>query len=200
MACRRSRVVLISLAASLLLTIAAGCGNGLQRINPPKINASAAAAQAMAMYDTNKDGKISGDEFRQCASLKAIAKDGTVTSDVLASLFAKWTDSGIGREGANVRILHNGKQLAGAAVRLVPEKFLGTDIQPATGKTDAFGATILSVPTRDPGEPKGVSLGFYRVEITKDGENVPAVYNTETTLSMGVLGDQTGGPTFNLVY
>jgi len=33
---------------------------------------------------------------------------------------------------------------------------------------------------------EGVAPGFYRVEITKTGENIPAKYNTETSFDQEV--------------
>jgi hypothetical protein len=50
-------------------------------------------------------------------------------------------------------------------------------------------------------DPKGIPLGFYRIEVTKDGESIPAKYNTETILGIDVMGAQAGNtPQFNLVY
>jgi hypothetical protein len=42
------------------------------------------------------------------------------------------------------------------------------------------------VPTTGPDDPKGVAPGFYRIEITKAGDNIPAKYNSETTLGQAV--------------
>ena len=39
-----------------------------------------------------------------------------------------------------------------------------------------------SVPVNGPDDVQGVPPGFYRVEITKAGEQIPAKYNTATTL------------------
>jgi len=200
MACRQSRTVSVSLVVSLILLVVAACDNGLKRIVPPSMNSSAAASQAMEMYDQNQDSKISGDEFQKCVALKAIAKDGAVTPDMIADLVAKWTKGPVGRVGVGVQVLHNGKPLRGVTVKLTPEKFLGPNIKAAEATTDNFGGAAISLPTRDPGEPKGVPLGFYRVEIAKDGESIPAKYNAETMLSIAVLGEQTGGVTFNLIY
>jgi hypothetical protein len=69
---------------------------------------------------------------------------------------------------------------------------MGSDLMPATGVTGAAGGVAMSVPTAGPAEPKGVSLGFYRIEITKEGESIPPKYNSETMLGIGVLGDTTG--------
>jgi hypothetical protein len=44
----------------------------------------------------------------------------------------------------------------------------------------------VSAPPRKAGDVPGLSPGFYRVEITKEGENIPAKYNTATTLGLEV--------------
>jgi len=98
-----------------------------------------------------------------------------------------------------VRILRKGKPLANASIKCAPEKFMGTDIATSVATTDASGAAGLSVPTRNPEEPRGVSPGFYRLEVTKDGESIPGKYNTETTLRVAVLDDECE-VSFNLDY
>jgi len=192
--------VLVLVAASLSLTVVAGCFGTMKRISPTKVNAASAAAEAMTMYDANKDGKISGVELDKCPSLKALgrdSKDGAITAEVIEARITQWQASKTGRVPTGVAVLHNGKGLADASVKLVPEKFL-KDIATATGKTDGHGATDVTVPTAVLGEPKGASLGFYRVEITKDGESIPAKYNTETMLGVAVVGETS--VSFNLVY
>jgi hypothetical protein len=194
-----SRLVLFSAASFVSLIVLTGCDGRPGRISPPKVKPETAAANAMTLYDANKDGKISGDEFESCSSLKAIAQNGEVTADLISAQVAKWQQGKLGRVNVSVMIFHNGKPLAGASVRLMPEKFMGSDIASCTATTDARGGTPISVPTKDPGEPQGISPGFYRLEVTKDGENIPAKYNAETTLCLAVLGDVLDR-TFNLLY
>jgi hypothetical protein len=198
MSCSLMRAVLVS--AAFLSLIVAGCSRTPARIKVPKVDAAAAAAEAMAMCDADKDGKISGDEFDQCSSLKAIARNGEVTADMLANLFDLWQKGDIGRVNVGVRIVRNGQPMANASVKLRPEKFMGTDIQPATGTTNANGISAVSVPVAQVGVPRGASLGFYRIEVTKDGESIPAKYNTESVLCLAVLDMINSPPTFNLVY
>jgi len=197
MFCCESRVFWISLTASFCLTVVAGCDRRPKALRPTNVNAATAAAKAMTMYDANKDGNISGDELEKCRSLKAIAKNGEVTAETIAEQISQWQNRGSGRVPVGFLVLHNGKPLAGATVKLVPEVFL-TDLVTAVGETGATGGAPMSVPTSGPAEPKGASLGFYRIEITKEGEDIPAKYNTETTLGLAVLGETNS--TFNLIY
>jgi len=162
------------------------------------------------MYDANKDGKISGAELDKCPALKAAMAqidttgDGAITAAKITARIRAWQESKLGRMSLSCTVQHNGQPLSGAEVKFVPEKFLGENMRPASGKTDQYGMAMLSVPTsgaRD--DPPGVAPGLYRVEITKPGANIPAKYNTETTLGQEVALDAKGmqeGIKFNLKY
>ena len=66
-------------------------------------------------------------------------------------------------------------------MRFVPERFLGGAMKTAVGTTDVHGIARMTTPGGgDVG--RGICPGFYRVEITKDSEKIPARYNIETTL------------------
>jgi hypothetical protein len=65
---------------------------------------------------------------------------------------------------------------------MVPESFLGSEIQTAAGTTDKTGRAMPSVPAYGSDHRPGVAPGFYRIEITKADENIPAKYNTATIL------------------
>ena len=84
------------------------------------------------------------------------------------------------------RVLHNGEPLAGAKAVFAPEKFLGDGLQSGSGTTDRQGIAWISSPYAADPSVKGLSPGFYRIQITKDGERVPARFNVETTLGAEV--------------
>ena len=199
-----------SVAVVVSLALCAGCSRGPSRVRPPSIDASAAGTKAMEMYDANKDGKIAGEELDKCPAMKsAIAQidpSGVkeVTAEKVTARVQAWQASKLGRMSLSCTVTHNGKPLEGAAVNFVPEKFLGENIQTATGKTDANGVAMLSVPVvADSKDPPGVAPGLYRVEITKPGDKIPAKYNTETTLGQEVAIDARGlqeGIKFDLKY
>ena len=92
----------------------------------------------------------------------------------------------MGRATFPVPVTHNGAPLVGAKVRLVPESFLGSALQPGEGTTDERGIAIVSTPPRYAADVPGLSPGFYRVEITKEGDSIPAKYNTATTLGLEI--------------
>lgn len=182
------------------------------RVYGPPFKPAAVAAKALDLYDTNKDGKINGEELDKTPGLKAALKvmatdrEKGVTADQIALRVQKWVDSRIGRVSLSCLVTHNGKPLAGATVKFVPEKFLSDALtETATGVTNQTGMAMLTVPTeRGPdAPPPGLPPGMYRVEITKDGENIPAKYNTNTELGQEVSLENTDlqmGIKFNLKY
>ena len=88
----------------------------------------------------------------------------------------------------------------GAKVTFVYEKFLGVNVA-GTGETGGGSIAQITVPLDSPTDPPGIPLGFYRIQVTMDGENIPAKYNTETTLGMMVDSPTRGaGPSFDLAY
>ncbi len=177
------------LVAAVVVVVNSSCSNHPPAIHAPSIDAEAAGERAIEMYDTNKDGKLSDEELDKCPGLKAAAGKvgGTqgVTAEGITARIEEWQRTKIGRVPAGCRVLHNGVPLKDAEVRLVPEEFLGEGMKVAvaTGKTDEGGSAMVSVPTSGARtDPEGLPPGFYRVEITKAGLDIPAKYNTETVL------------------
>jgi hypothetical protein len=195
------------LAVSFVIT--SGCSRGPSRVCPPPISASAAGAEAITMYDADKDGKIQGAELENSPALKAAINqinttgDGAITANMITERIKVWQNSNLGRMPLCCTILRNGHPLSGAEVRFVPEKFLGSNVKTAQGKTDQSGTAMISIPIIDPSDLPGVAPGLYRVEITKVGENIPAKYNKATVLGQEVALDADrirGGITFTLQY
>ncbi len=200
----------MTLLVVLSVVVAFGCSGKPGRIHPPAINASSAGAEAITMYDTDKDGKISGAELDKCPALKAAmaqidpSGEKAITADMITARIKAWQASKLGRTAVSCTVLHNGRPLPDAEVKFVPEKFLGENLPEASGKTDQSGVAMISIPTGgDRKVPPGVAPGLYRVEITKASEKIPAKYNTETTLGQEVALDAAGireGIKFDLKY
>ena len=66
------------------------------RLMPPAIDAVAAGKSAIAAYDKNGDGVISGDELDKCPAIKSSLKrydndgDGKVTAEAITARIKKW--------------------------------------------------------------------------------------------------------------
>ncbi len=146
------------------------------------------------MYDANKDGKLSGEELDKCPGLKAALPrlgGSEVTADMIAGRIQEWQRTKAGRLPANCVVTRNGAPLEGAEVKFVPEKFLGDNMPTGSAKTDASGMVQVSTPgaAGTAYDPLGLPPGFYRIEITKEGMDIPAKYNTETVLGAEIALD-----------
>jgi EF hand domain-containing protein len=177
-----------------LALLVAGCSRGPSRIEAPKIDASAAGSAAIDAYDTNHDGVISGAELVKCPALKfALSRydtngDGKVTAANIAARIQVWQETHTARTQLTVVLKFNGSPLAGATVTLEPEKFLGPNVLPATGVTNAAGGANPVISQ----DESGVNLGLYKVRVSKmvnGKELIPARYNAETELGLEVAQD-----------
>jgi hypothetical protein len=184
---------------SVVLTLAgmtAGCGS---RPRIPTYDAETIAQQALAEYDKNQDGKLDGAELDRCPALKgALAeidkeKSGFLTAEAIAGRLRDFATSNVAMTAMNCKVLRDGLGVAGVTVTLVPEKFMGDAVKPASGITGPDGIAPLYVSHDFP----GVSLGFYRVEVSlKDAsgkETLPARYNTNTKLGQEISHSMRGG-------
>ncbi len=198
--------------ASIVLAVIACFGlSGCSGSSPPRVQPEVpdadAANKAMELYDTNHDGFLDSSELEKVPGLKAALAeidanhDGKISKQEIADRIRSWADSRAGRVPMRFRVTHNGSPLVAAKVVLVPEKFLGGTLKSGSGTTSETGTAIISAP--NPVNPKigGVSPGFYSVEIGKDGESIPARYNTATTLGTEACSEQNrAGLTFDLNY
>ncbi len=179
----------------LALLFVFGCSQGaLPRVYPDKPD-SRAGNRAIELYDADKDGFLDAKELEKVPGLKAAMqqvdrnKDGKISADEISARIQAWSDSKLGRMGVSCVVNHNGRPLAGATVKLIPEKFLGGGLQAAEGTTDDQGMARMSVAGS---AQRGMSPGFYRIEITKAGEAIPSKFNTDTRLGQEVAEDAAG--------
>lgn len=185
----------------LSLLSAIGCSQLPARIQAPGISPSAAGRQAMAEYDTDGNGVVSGAELDKAPSLKAALAtldanaDGGVSADEVTARVKSWQQSGVGLTTARCLVQMNGKPVEGATVVFEPEAFLGSEMPTAQGTTNKMGAALISVPKDKrptPETPPGLPFGLYKVRISKQAngaETIVAKYNTETTLGQQVASD-----------
>jgi hypothetical protein len=187
----------------LLATLAAalGCSSGPSAIEPPSIDADDAASKAMELYDKNSDGAIAGEELDAVPAFKSSMKnldangDGSVQEEEISARISSWQDSGVGLLSLSWRVTLDGKPVNGAKVVFEPEPFLEGAIQPGEGETSPVATATMSIPKEKrpvADAPPGMQLGFYKVRVSKQTggkEEIPAQFNTETTLGQEVAPD-----------
>jgi hypothetical protein len=164
------RVCWWTLTGILAIGAAAGCSRFPEPPKRPDLDASDAAQKAVAQYDANSDGKLSGDELKACPALAVALKridsdgDGALSADEIAARIKSWANSGTVVTNGTVIVTLDGKPLEGATVTFEPESFLGPAFQECTGTTDLHGSAYVS---RQDAKFPGIYLGFYRVRISK---------------------------------
>jgi hypothetical protein len=184
-----------SILALATVSFAVGCSQASQPRAYPDRPDSRAGDRAIELYDANKDGFLDAKELEQAPGLKAAMRqvdlntDGKISAAEISARIQAWADSKLGRKGVSCLVRHNGRPLAGATVKFVPESFLGGGLKAAEGTTDEHGMARMSIAGST---QRGISPGFYRVEITKDGEALPSHYNTQTRLGQEVANDAAG--------
>ena len=177
--------------ATLLTTLCFGC-SGPSRVHAPKINASAAGATALEQYDTDKDGKIAGEELKASPALFSALKrtdangDQAISVEEITARIEKWQASKLGLTSARCSITFRGQPLPNAKIVFEPEAFLGDAIKPGEGTTGQTGfASIKQPENKLPGMP----LGFYNIKITSGSMQIPAIYNENTILGVEIAPD-----------
>ena len=171
----------IGLAYAVLI---AGCSGGPERVKAPKIDLDAAATQAIELYDTDHDGKLSEKELVQCPGvLKTLAgydtnKDKFIDAEEFHRHLVNLLGDHTGATQLMANVSFQGRPLSGASVVFEPEPYLGDDIQTATGVTSNAGTADLAIPSEKvPAALKNFKLiqyGTYKVRITHPSIAIPA--------------------------
>lgn len=175
-----------------LAALATGC----KKSEVPSYSPSSCAAEALKLYDANKDGGLEGDELKACPSLKVampqIDSDGNgkLTEAELTARITSYQNQGVAAITLEALILSNGESVPNAVVTLVPEEFMKAGLKPAKGTANQNGRVFLASEGNTAGN---VQLGLYRVEISLPGpggeETLPAQWNKETALGIEVSTD-----------
>jgi hypothetical protein len=161
------------------------------------VNFKKSAQRVIARYDATGDLLLSRDELATCPALAEAVEeidtngDGLLDNQELIARLSSLRDSGSGMTRTSIQVILNNRPLPGAEVRLVPEAFLGRNFKEASGITNAVGKVSPSIAPEDrhPSyrDVAGVvAPGFYQVEITHPNLDIPAKYNTATTLGVEI--------------
>ena len=156
----------------LALLLVFGCSQWPQpRVYPDKPDPNA-GQRAIELFDVDKHGYLTAKELEKLPGLKAAVRqvdrnnDGKIYAAEISARIKAWADSASRADGRSCIVKHNGWPLAGATVKLVPEPFLGGGLKTAEGTTNDYGLARMSVAGSG---QRGISPGFYRVEIIKGG-------------------------------
>ena len=193
------------LVAACGLVIGGGCNFKPRRVEPPKIDPDGIAKGAMDQADANKDGQLDATELAKIPGIKSALSlfdrnaDGKVATDEIAARVRLWQESKTAIASFSCVVLKGGKPLEGATLKFIPEGFMGGAIEEASGKTDAGGNALISIPPEKlPEDQKdcfGVRFGIYRVEISHSEK-----FDTSIPYGMEIGPDSTqlGAPTIEL--
>jgi hypothetical protein len=191
---------------------ASGCSRGPAPVRQPSIDPAAAGREAIALYDSDGNGRIAGPELDASPPLQAaLARldtdgDGGISAAEIAERVKAWKAMRTGLASVRCHVTLDGRPLAGAQLVLEPEPFLGDNIKAAAGETNPFGdvaPTVAPEDLPDPSLPGGVHFGLYRVRISKpvDGREIlPSRYNTETTIGQEISYDDPGMAANNVQF
>ena len=181
-----TRVFIVLITAAIV-----GCGKEIVMLD---FDAQEVTAQVMAQYDGNDDGQLDKDEIQSSPGLKSATSDidkdnnGALSKDEIHALLKLYVDTEIPLVSYPCLVTQNHQPLTGATVTFVPEDFLSSFVEPATGVTDQRGIAYpsIKVDSTDRDSWSGFRMAIYRVEISKKdadgGELLPSLYNTQTQL------------------
>jgi hypothetical protein len=160
-----------------------GCGLG-SAIDMPPVDPSAAAANAIEMYDKSGDGSLDETELAASPGMHAARRrydaDGNreISQHEIAAHLKAVYASGTPWVSVVCQVYQDGKPLKSASVRFVPDPFLKDALKPASGTTDDQGHAIPAARDEDlPADKCGLRIiqpGVYRVQIEHPSIKRPA--------------------------
>jgi len=172
-----------------------GCSKAPTRV-VPEAPASNSAEAAVELCDADKDGLLSEMELLKAPGLKSGLKqadadlDGKLSASEINGRIAAWTKTKVARMPLVVIVTRRGMPLVDAEVRVIPESFQGTALPIGAAKTNGQGLATPTAPVSEE-KPSGLPPGYYRIEIQSASGDLPASYNSATTLGVEMATDST---------
>ena len=158
-------------AVCLLLSSAlTGCNQGPPAIPVPEWRPEEFSAALIDQLDANGDGEIDGAEVGAAPGIASggrvidLNRNGSLSKDELEARFQFYRDM---RPGLQMRTYTlksaDGRPVADADVRLEPDIFLETLLDPAKGKSGPHGTVT---PVSEGVDIPGIQAGYFRVTAT----------------------------------
>lgn len=180
-----------------------GCSRGPIAVHVPDVDPADASEQAMELYDTDHNGSLSDQELANCPGIQRHQQlydkdgNGAISREEIEEQLRQLLSSRVGVTTLRIDVRMKGRPLAGAQIKLVPEKYLGEDVKVAYGTTNARGTARMDIRDADSLSSEqgllGVHYGTYKVEVTHPEVSIPEKYNTQTTLGYET---EKGNPNF----
>lgn len=198
----------------VLSCLAVGCQRAPKNLSPPPLDPTAAAKQAVELFDTDKDGIINSAELDSSPGLKAAVRttdsdgDGGLSETEIRDRLELYVESKTAIRNFQIGLERGGVGLRDLDVVVVPEPFLADYVEPARGITNIAGVVAPGIDFTDPDIAaqgySGLRLGMYRVEVTQPDpakKQIPAKYNEDTVLGVEVgLDHHSPLPVLKLSY
>lgn len=193
------KVLLLLLICFVLSLALYGC-RGPARIDAPDVDPETAADKAIERYDTNKDNVLSEGELARCPGIRQMLslydKDGNKSVDrsEIAQRIGELFRNRVGLTQIRSSVTYQGRPLPDATIVFEPEPYLGGEVQTAQGTTNSNGSAQMGIAEEHlPENVRNMKLlqyGTYKVRITHPKIQLPAKYNSDTTLGYETkLGD-----------
>lgn len=194
---------LIAFSFSGMLLIVAGCGlSSSPDFSIPSVSSSGASKAAMATFDTNTDGLLDATELENCQALAgALALydsdgDGKISSPELTERFKILFANGANYVNLTCRIRKGRTAVAGAKVNFAPVAIFGDSLASALGTTDSSGTVFPAISDENlPEELKGqrvIQVGLYEVLVDYKGQTFKFGHEVDPISRIGLE------PTFDL--
>jgi hypothetical protein len=183
-----SRIAWILVGLALAMPLG-GCSNSPSAVSIPEWDPPGFASAILAELDKNGDTLVDKAELTAAPGLAFGARfidtsgDGKLSRDELETRFSKYRERRLGLTSQPLRLTRNGRPLVDARVQLVPEFFLSETIEPAEGTTLVEGMVYPSVSGQ---QTALMRVGYYRVQVTSPTVNLPAKFNTASTVGVEV--------------
>ena len=175
----------LALPPIVTLLVAAGCGP--EAVPEASFSPSDIGSAAISQYDTDGDQKLSKTELKACpailSSLEAYDQnsDDKVDASEIQARLEPFLTKGISYMAQSCIVTFRNQPLPDATVVLEPEEFMGPTVLSAEGIADRKGGVSF-----DAGQGYGACIGVFKVRVTHPDKQIPAKYNTETTLGLEV--------------